>query len=134
MRTALALTLTFTTLTACQDSDPFDEAAYFRGDNRNRVFVLTAAPGTSTRDVLTEAEAQSHTAGRFTAVFVFEADSAPGVANAVTLASNYQSAIDLVYSPGLAGWRWRFMRSPDGGTDWTDCQNPRGHEELCNLR
>ena len=132
MRALVSLFLTLALVTGCQDDDPFTEVAYFRGDNLNRVFVLTAAPGTETRAVLDRAEALSYTAGRFTAVFVFEADAPPPSIQAVTLASDYLAAIDLIYSEPFSGWRWRFMHDNLDRTDWTDCRNPRGNDELCN--
>jgi hypothetical protein len=135
MRTAFALALALTTLTGCQEDDPFEEAAYFRGDNQNRVFVLTAPPGIQGGAILDHVETQMHTEGRFTAVFVYPSSATPPAqVQAVTLASNYQSAIDLLYSEGFTGWRWRFMRRPDGGTDWIDCARPGGQADICNLR
>lgn len=129
--TALSLTLVLILIAACRDSDPFDQVAYFRGDNRNRVYVLTAPVGTQAGVVQDRVEALFNTAGRFTAVFVFETSTAPPGIQAVTLASDYMAAIDLAYSERFSGWRWRFVRTPTGETNWIDCVR-RGNEDLCN--
>lgn len=95
----------------------FDQIGYFRAANANRVFVVHARGVSDVAEVRAHAEAQVHTEGRFTVVYVFNGASPPP--DVVTLAGSYPAANLAVAAIG--GYRWRLDRSPDGRVEFRDC-------------
>ena len=113
----MALTLT---LTGCGEGDRFDQISYFKGDNRHRIFVMRAPAGADIEATRTFGDKSMNTDGRFTMVYIYEADSETPP-DLITLASDYSTAIEIMHSEAPP-WRWRYVRMPDGGTALTDCK------------
>lgn len=99
----------------------FEQVGYFKGAGGNRVFVLHAAGVSDASEVRAHAEAQAHTEGRFTVVYVFNDASPPP--DVVTLAGSYPAANLAVAAIG--GYRWRLDRLPSGRVEFRDCSADR---------
>jgi len=110
----------------------FDQASYFKdADPANRVFVFVALAPITTEEVETHAKGLMNTPGRFTAAYYFDQGAAPSNADPVTLAPDYVSAMNKMFTEAARGWRWRYVMGPQGQTEFIDCGADAPSDDLC---
>lgn len=107
-------------LAACAPDDPFERIGYFKDGRPNRVFVIEATGPVTPEEARAHAGDLPQTDGAQTVVYIFEADTDP--ADPVTGAPDVVAANLAVFESPGAGWRWRYLRAPNGQTAFIDCQ------------
>lgn len=106
------LSLLFLALVACNSDTP-ERVGYFKSDNGNRVMSYhTPTPLTlgAAGDFLS---GRMHTPGKITIAALYIGDT-PAPTDALTLAPDYLTAADLLFTPDFMGWTCRAVQSPLG--------------------
>lgn len=119
IRLSLAATAALA-LSACQPDEPsLQQIGYFKGENKNRVFVYQAPEGAKPEQVRILAAESMHTDKRMTAAFIFEAE-APNPIDNVTGATNFLAAMTAMFEQNT-GWRWHYLHQPSSDEWFYDC-------------
>lgn len=115
------LLVALVTSSCLDDTDPFKQIGYFKGDNRNRVFLIQATEPVTEDQIAEYAKGLMNTAGRFTMAFIY-ADPNAEMTDPVTAAPDYMAAIDRMYQSRLAPWDYRTVVDATGAFSIRNCR------------
>ncbi|ACL71502.1 hypothetical protein Tgr7_0404 [Thioalkalivibrio sulfidiphilus HL-EbGr7] len=103
---------------------------YFKDRATNRIFTIEYRGDPGADQARRYAEQRPYAAGQMTAVYFYPAGSRMPV-DGITRAKNLFDANRILYDvPGLAAWRYAYMRGFDGRSQFVDCLESAGHD-LC---
>lgn len=115
-------------LAGCQENS-FNQAAYFKDEARNRVFVIEAIAPVTADEIEDNARGQMNTSGQMTiAYYYLTAGHAP--ADRITRAPDFQQANTMMFEGPVQPWDFRAIHSPNGTFTLIDCRNS-GDESNC---
>ena len=112
--------------TAPSKQSSFRQVGYFKNAS-NRIFTIAYTEGTSESEIRAHAEGLMYTPGKMTAAYFYQEGSMIP-ADGVTLAQTVFEANEVLYdTPGLSSWRYAYMRSFKGTTEFVDCEQHPNH-------
>ena len=114
------------TSTDPSERSSFERIGYLK-HNDNRIFTIAYKAGTPESEIRAHAEGLPYTDRRVMAVYYYpEGSKIP--ADGITLAAGIFEANEVLYeTPGLSPWRYAYMRSFSGKTEFVDCQRNPDH-------
>lgn len=121
--TLILITLSISSLTACSDSySKWVQVGYFKDEDQRRVFLFQMPEGKVHIDkIKAHAAKQMNTKGQVTVTaYLSEGCREIGCRSDVTLAPNFQAALDRVFSPQMAFIAWTM---PGGMTNVFECSD-----------
>ncbi len=113
-----------------KEEEKYSRKGYFKDKGRNRIFVISFPKDCHEEGLKKYAQKLPHTDSRITAAYFFPEGSNPPYER-VQVAKTMNHANYVLYeSSGYSKWRYAFMNSFTGRTQWVNCIKTPDHD-LC---